>query len=140
MNLQAINDWPASIYNFAGNGATAAQNPSAANFVVNTGCVAAARAILTGVNGGGRAILLWTTASLAVAVRRRRPPDFIALWHALRNRARTGQHAGLWTGTGTPTPFATLTDNGLTIDLSECSHSCRTVMRIGAESHRRDDR
>ena len=40
MNLQAINDWPVTDYNFAGNGATAAQNPVAAAFSVDTGALA----------------------------------------------------------------------------------------------------
>ena len=37
LNLQAIENWPASIYNFAGNGAGSAQDPVASNFIVNTG-------------------------------------------------------------------------------------------------------
>ena len=36
LNLQTINDWPASIFNFGGTGATAAQNSAAAYYVVNT--------------------------------------------------------------------------------------------------------
>ncbi len=40
MNLQAINDWPITDYNFAGNGATAAQNPVPAAFSVDTGALA----------------------------------------------------------------------------------------------------
>ena len=37
LNLQAIENWPASVYNFAGNGVSAGQDPTPANFVVNTG-------------------------------------------------------------------------------------------------------
>ena len=40
MNLQAINDWPVSDYHFAGNGATAAENPVPAAFSVDTGALA----------------------------------------------------------------------------------------------------
>ena len=43
MNLQAINDWPVSDYNFAGNGASAAQDPIAGSFSVNTGALTVAR-------------------------------------------------------------------------------------------------
>ena len=39
MSLQGIENWPAGVYNFAGNGASAAQDPTAANFVVNTGAL-----------------------------------------------------------------------------------------------------
>jgi hypothetical protein len=39
MNVQTINDWPVSIYNFSGNGATAAQNPLPSAFAVNTGAL-----------------------------------------------------------------------------------------------------
>ncbi len=37
MNLQSINNWPVSVYNFAGNGVSAAQDPTPSNFLVNTG-------------------------------------------------------------------------------------------------------
>jgi hypothetical protein len=37
LKLQAIENYPASVYDFAGNGVGAAQDPVAANFAVNTG-------------------------------------------------------------------------------------------------------
>ena len=40
MNLQSIGPWPASIFDFTGNGATAAQKPVASNFLVNPGTLA----------------------------------------------------------------------------------------------------
>ncbi|MDP9007656.1 MAG: DUF4382 domain-containing protein, partial [Pseudomonadota bacterium] len=39
LNLQTIENWPASVYNFAGNGVNAAQDPTAANYLVNTGAL-----------------------------------------------------------------------------------------------------
>ena len=37
LNVEAINDWPITDFNFAGNGTTAAADPTGANFLVNTG-------------------------------------------------------------------------------------------------------
>ncbi len=40
MNLQTINNWPVSDYDFAGNGVTAAQDPAPAAFSVDSGAIA----------------------------------------------------------------------------------------------------
>jgi hypothetical protein len=40
LNVEAINDWPITDFNFAGNGTTAAADPTGANFLVNTGALA----------------------------------------------------------------------------------------------------
>jgi hypothetical protein len=62
MNLESIDGLPASVFNFAGNGATAAETPSPAGFVVNTGALtlpadatAGANLFVSGWSGG-----LWT--------------------------------------------------------------------------------
>jgi hypothetical protein len=122
LNLQAIENWPASIYNFAGNGVGAAQDPTAANYLVNTGALtlpAAAAGDLLWVDG--------FTSPFGSA-----PPDFIA--EAVN--AEPTVPASLvvaWTGTGTAAPFATLTSNGLTIDLANAAFGGGTL-RIGAEN------
>jgi hypothetical protein len=122
LNLQGIENWPASVYNFAGNGAGAAQDPTAANYLVNTGALTLPAA------AAGDA--LWVdgfTSPFGQA-----PPDFIA--QAVN--AEPTVPASLvvaWTGTGTAAPFATLTPSSLTIDLANAAFGSG-VLRIGAEN------
>jgi hypothetical protein len=122
LNLQAIENWPASVYNFAGNGVSAAQDPTAANYLVNTGALT----LPTAAAGDP----LWVdgfTSPFGTA-----PPDFIA--EAVN--AESTVPASLvvaWTGTGTAAPFATLTSTALTIDLANAAFGSG-LLRIGAES------
>jgi hypothetical protein len=122
LNLQSIENWPASVYNFAGNGVSAAQDSSAANYVVNTG------ALTLPVAAAGDP--LWIdglTSPFASA-----PPDF----NATAVNAEPTVPATLvvaWTGTGTAAPFATLTSSGLTIDLANAAFGTG-LLRIGAEN------
>jgi hypothetical protein len=122
LNLQAIENWPAGIYNFAGNGVSAAQDPTAANYLVNTGALT----LPTAAAGDP----LWVdgfTSPFGTA-----PPDFIA--EAVN--AESTVPASLvvaWTGTGTAAPFATLTSTALTIDLANAAFGSGSL-RIGAES------
>jgi hypothetical protein len=122
LNLQAIENWPASVYNFAGNGVSAAQDPTAANYLVNTGALT----LPTAAAGDP----LWIdgfTGPFGLA-----PPDFIA--EAVN--AEPTVPASLvvaWTGTGTAAPFATLTSSSLTIDLANAAFGSG-VLRIGAEN------
>jgi hypothetical protein len=120
MNVQSIEDWPVSIYNFAGNGATA---PTPASFSVNTGALA----LPTGTAAGD---LLWVDGF--VSPFGTAPPDFIA--EAI-NAAPTvpATLVVTWTGTGTTAPFSTFTDSGLTIDLTNPAFGSG-VIRIGAQS------
>jgi hypothetical protein len=123
MNVQAIQDWPVSIYNFAGNGASPAQDPTAANFDVNTGALA----LPAGTANGD---LLWidgVTSPFGTA-----PPDFLA---GSINAAPTVAATLIvsWTGTGTLAPFSSFTASGLTIDLSNAAFGSG-VIRIGPES------
>jgi hypothetical protein len=69
LNLQTINDWPASIFNFAGTGATAAQNATAANYVVNTTGIIVPAGTVAGDN-------LWIDG--VVSPFGSAPPDFLA--------------------------------------------------------------
>jgi len=119
LNVQAIENWPSSIYNFAGNGAS---TPTAANYVVNTGALTLPPAAVGDP--------LWVdgfTSPFASA-----PPDFIA--EAVN--AEPTVPASLvvsWTGTGTAAPFATLTSSSLTIDLANAAFGSG-LLRIGAEN------
>ena len=122
LNLQAIQNWPASVYRFAGNGASAAQDPTAANFVVNTGALT----LPTAAAGDP----LWIDGYVSPFASA--PPDFLAQ----SVRAQPSVPATLavtWTGTGTAAPFATLTATGLTIDLTNAAFGTGQL-RIGAQS------
>jgi sulfur transfer complex TusBCD TusB component (DsrH family) len=120
MNLQTIDNWPVSIYNFTGNGAGAV---TPAGYVVNTGSLA----IPAGVAVGGPLWIDGTTTPFGSA-----PPDF----NASAVSAELSVPARLkvdWTSTGTTAPFATLTNAGLTIDLNNPNYSSG-VIRVGSES------
>jgi hypothetical protein len=129
MNLQAINDWPVSNYTFAGNGTSAAQDPVAASYLVNTGTLA----LPVGADGvtplapGG---LLWIdgfTSPFGTA-----PPDFIAESMNAQQSVPATMVVS-WTGTGTAAPFATLADSGLTINVTNAAFGSGEI-RIGAQS------
>ncbi|HEY2779889.1 MAG TPA: hypothetical protein VGI90_03890 [Steroidobacteraceae bacterium] len=122
MSLQGIANWPASVYNFAGNGAGAAQDPTAANFVVNTGALT-----LPTLAAGDP---VWVDGY--VAPFGSGPPDFLAQSvHAEASVPAT--LAVTWTGAGTAAPFATLTSTSLTIDLANAAFGSGQL-RVGAET------
>ena len=118
MNLQTINNWPVSNYNFTGNGTVAP-----ASYVVDTGTLAPP----AGDTAGSPLWIDGVTAPFGSA-----PPDFeaFAINPELSVPARLQVD---WTSAGTITPFSTLTSTGLTIDLSNASLSA-AVIRIGSES------
>jgi hypothetical protein len=118
MDLQTIDNWPVSNYNFAGNGTVAP-----ASYVVNTGTLA----LPTGDVAGSPMWIDGVTAPFGGA-----PPDFeaFAINPELSVPARLQVD---WTSAGTIKPFATLTSTGLTIDLSNPALSA-AVIRIGSES------
>jgi hypothetical protein len=123
LNLQAIENYPASVYDFAGNGVSAAQDPVAANFAVATGALP----LPTAAPGD----LLWIDGY--VAPFGTAPPDFIAFSGVLAEPSVPATLAVVWTGTGTSTPFATLSATGLAIDLSNAAFGSGQL-RIGAET------
>jgi hypothetical protein len=122
LNVQNIGNYPVSVYNFAGNGVSAAQDPVAANFAVNTGALTLPPA--------APGDPLWVdgyAAPFGTA-----PPD----WTAFSVNAEPAVAATLavvWTGTGTAAPFATLTATGLTIDLTNAAFGSGQL-RIGADT------
>ena len=152
MNLQTIDNFPASDFDFAGNGATAAQNPLPAAFSVTT-------AGLTLPAGTGAGDPLWVDG--IVTAFGSAPPDFKAL--AVNNEATVqvagGQLGGgasttsgtqtcgvgsqvcepasleiVWgTAASTAGPFGSLTSSGLSINLADTNLQT-AVIRIGPES------
>jgi hypothetical protein len=120
LNLQTIENWPASSYDFTGNGAGPV---TPAGFTVNTGSLA----IPAGAAAGSPLWIDGTSAPFGSA-----PPNF----NAFTINAELSVPARLqvdWTGTGTTAPFATLTNSGLTIDLNNTNYGAG-VIRIGSES------
>jgi hypothetical protein len=154
MNVENINGWPASVYTFAGNGATSAQTPSAAAFAVNTGSLA----LPAGVAAGDP---LWVNGLLSPFGSA--PPDFNATAVNSEASVQVAGGAGTtpapgnssapgtlgcgvgssvcvpaslqvsWTATGTTAPFTGLSDNGFSINLSN-AQLVSAVVRIGPES------
>ena len=115
LDLQTIDNWPVTDYNFTGNGS--AVSPAA--FSVNTGSLA----IPAGLIAGSPAWVLGITAPFGAA-----PPDFTA--NAVD--AELSVPASLqvdWTP-GTVAPFATATAAGLTINTNYTSG----IIRVGSES------
>lgn len=141
LNLSTINNWPATDFNFTGNGTT-----TAAAYQVNTGSIA-----IPDTTVGDPLWIDGLAAPFGAA-----PPDFNA---ASVNSELSVQTIGAvapsltcgqgvlnctpasmrvyWTGTGTSTPFSTLTPTGttmgMTIDLTNPNFSSGTI-RIGPES------
>jgi len=140
MDVQSINDWPISVFKFAGTGVSTAQDAVAATYAVDTGT-------LTLPAGTAAGTSLWVEGTMNAFGSA--PPDFTA---TAVNTEATVQVAGgtttcgqanfvcvpaslhvTWSGAGTTAPFTTFTDSGLTINLSNVDYSSG-VIRIGPES------
>jgi hypothetical protein len=120
MDLQTINNFPVTTFNFAGNGAGAV-TPS--NYVVDTGI-----ASISGTPAVGEPVWVsGVTTPFGSA-----PPDFDA-FTINTEPSIPAQLIANWTTAGTLTPFATLTDTGLTINLASTNFSSGMI-RIGGES------
>jgi hypothetical protein len=134
LNLQAINDWPVSNYNFAGNGLTPAQDSMPANYVVNTGTLALPPGP-DGVTPAAPPDLLWIdgfTSPFGTA-----PPDFIA--ESIQSAPTVPATMIVTWPAGTLAPFILpLTNSNLTVDLSNPALALlpanqRPQIRIGAD-------
>ncbi|MFI4890648.1 MAG: hypothetical protein ACHQIL_08955 [Steroidobacterales bacterium] len=122
MDLQTINDWPASDFNFAGNGTTPANDPSATNFVVATG----AGDFSTTPTGTP----LWIDGMpnrFGAA-----PPDFLAS-SVNQLAAMPAQLVVAWARpAGTISPFASLAGTGFTINLQD-PNLTTAILQIGPQ-------
>ena len=120
MNLQTIENWPVSDYNFTGNGA-AAVTPAA--YAVDTGSLA----LPAGLAAADPVWIDGVTTPFGFA-----PPDFTAF--AINTELSVPARLQVdWKAAGTTTPFDTLTNAGLTIDLADPNFNTG-VIRIGSES------
>jgi hypothetical protein len=146
MNLSTIDGWPVSIFNFAGNGATAAQNPVATAFDVALGTLA----VPAGTAAGDPVWINGLAAPFGAA-----PPDFTA--YAVNSEqsvqvaggsltAAGTQSCGLGSqtcepaslrvlykyATGTAAPFTGLSNAGFSVNLANPELDS-AVIRIGPE-------
>jgi hypothetical protein len=119
LNLQTIENWPVSNYNFTGNGAAAV---TPASYVVDTGSLtlpALAAAEPLWIDG--------ISAPFGSA-----PPDFTA--SSVNTEPSVPARLQVdWKPAGTTTPFSTLTSTALAIDLADPNFSAGAI-RIGSES------
>ncbi len=119
LNLQTIENWPVSDYNFTGNGAAAV---APASFAVNTGSLA----IPAGTVAGNPLWIDGITTRFGSA-----PPDFDAF--TINTELSVPAYLQVDWPSGTTAPFATATDAGLTINLANANLKT-AVIRIGSES------
>jgi hypothetical protein len=123
LNLQAIDDYPVGAFNFAGNGASAAQDPVPGSFSVNTGAFDAS-ALPAGtplwINGFASA---FGTA----------PPDFAAVTGGVVQEASEPASLIINWNTGTTAPFTTAGNTGLVVNLTNLTNSTAFV-QIGPEN------
>jgi hypothetical protein len=121
LNLQTINDWPVSDFNFAGNGTSAATEPVAAAFTVNTGALT-----IPDTTVGDP---LWIDGR--VAPFGSAPPAFDAT--AIASEPTVPASLQVEWGAGTTTAFSVLSATGLSINLANASIG-KAVIRVGPES------
>lgn len=122
LDLATINGWPASVYNFAGNGATAGGNPTAATFAVNTGTLDESALAAT--------TPLWLDGF--VNAFGAAPPAFTAS-AATQEAAVPATLRALWATTGTTTPFTAIASTGFSLNLTNTALSS-AVIQVGAET------
>jgi hypothetical protein len=121
LNLQSINDWPVTDYDFAGNGTSAAATPAAANFLVNTGSLT-----IPDTTVGDPLFVSGIFTPFGTA-----PPDFQAFAISAQASVPATLHV-IWDA-GTSAPFSTLTATGASIDLANPKLSSAEI-RLGSQS------
>jgi len=161
LNLQTLNDWPVSDFTFTGTGTSTAQDASPAAYAVDTGTLALPAGTMAGdplwVDGiispfGSAApdfiasavydeagVQLTTVATLPGATATANAKAFTDVPTA--GTLTCGQASlncipasmRVYWAHGTTAPFGTLTDSGLTIDLSNANLTS-AIIRIGPET------
>jgi hypothetical protein len=120
LNLQTIDNWPVSAFTFAGNGTSAATDPVATAFTVNSGTLTNPDTTV--------ADPLWIDG--LVAPFGSAPPAFNAT--AISSEASVPASLQVrWTGTATP--FSALSAAGLSINLTNATIAS-AIIRVGPES------
>jgi len=122
LNLQTINNWPVSDYDFSGNRAVPPPGPLAADYMVNTGALG----VPAGVVAGDPLWIDGRTTSFGAA-----PPDFTAV--DINAEATVPASLQVVWSPGAVTLFSSLTATGAAVDLNN-EHIYSAVIRIGSES------
>lgn len=120
--LQTIDNLPAGSYTFAGNGATAGQDSSAANYRVNTGTVDT-----SGIAAGSPLWISGLVSPFGTA-----PPDFTSQ-AVTQEPAVPASLRVTWVNGGTAAPFVGFGNGGFSVDLNNANFSTG-VIRVGPES------
>ncbi len=118
--LQAINDWPVSVYNFAGNGTSTATDSRAASYRVET--------TGTDLSTTAAGTPLWIsgqTNSFGAA-----PPDFIATTVSEEGTVPATLNA-VWSSAGAVSAFSGLSSSGFAINLADANLASATL-QVGA--------
>ncbi len=123
LNLLNINNWPVSNYNFAGNGATAAQDSQAANYNIEVGSLP--------VPAGGAATLLWVDGLMTPFGSA--PPDFSATSIAAEAAVPASLRVSWSSPTAASQQLTALTAAGFSVNSSLATYN-GGVIRIGSES------
>jgi sulfur transfer complex TusBCD TusB component (DsrH family) len=119
LDLQSIENWPVSIFDFTGNGAAAV---TPASYMVDTGSLA----LPGGTTVGSPLQIAGLVAPFGSA-----PPDFNATVVHGESSAPAHMHVD-WVSAGTTIPFLTLTPTGLKIDLDNAALLIAQI-HIGSE-------
>ena len=138
MNLQTIDGLPASLFNFAGDGSSSAQDPTASAYLVDTTNANAADLSATAAG-----TLLWIDGFMPGFGTA--PPDFLSFpnrkFPALSSAGVSGVNEeavvpaslqAVWVSGGTTTPFASSSSTGLSIDGTSTALAS-AVIAIGPE-------
>jgi hypothetical protein len=140
--LASIDGLPVGNFDFAGDGTSAAQDPAAADYAVNTANANASTA-LSGVVAGTSLWVDGFTAAFGAA-----PPDFNAFprYPAIPDNPTNPAPTGIftesqvpaslqvsWTAAGTRAPFATASASGVTLDASNPA-LISALIQIGPEA------
>jgi Domain of unknown function (DUF4382) len=140
LNLQTLSNWPVTDFAFAGNGTTAAADPTAANFSVNTGAL-----VIPDTTVGDPVWIDGIVAPFGAA-----PPDFTAsavnselsvqMVGAVAPGVTCGQAVSnclpasmrvAWASPGTKTPLTGLGTTAVSVDVTDATSA---IIRVGAES------
>jgi hypothetical protein len=127
LNLQTIDNYPVSVFNFAGNGVAAAQDSNPAAYAVSTGALPLPNGPAGGALAAGDVLAIGGFTSPFGSA----PPDFNAA-DINAEPAVPATMQVVWTA-GTAAPFSASSASGLTIDLSNTAFTSGTI-RIGGES------
>ncbi len=118
LDLRGFDQWPASVFNFAGTGASAGQDAVASNYLIDTGTFDASTVT-------GNAVAQGRVAPFGAA-----PPDFLASLVSSVD-AQDATLAVEFSGDGTTMPFSTVSSSALIVNLSDPALGAKHAVTVG---------